>query len=68
MGAFRKYCYPNQLQDLLGASYQVMNFGIYDRTLQDQADKSYRLEKIYTAYTMEENCEAQIPDEERGIR
>ena len=35
MGAFRKYCYPNQLQDLLGASYQVMNFGICDRTLQD---------------------------------
>ena len=39
MGAFRKYCYPTQLQDMLGDSYQVLNFGICDRTLQNGADK-----------------------------
>lgn len=49
MGAFRRFCYPNQLQELLGSSYQVMNFGICDRALQDQADKPYRQEKIYEA-------------------
>ena len=54
MGAFRKYCYPNQLQELLGTSYQVMNFGICDRTLQDQADKPYRQEKIYAASLVSE--------------
>ena len=54
MGAFRKYCYPNQLQELLGNSYQVMNFGICDRTLQDQADKPYRQEKIYAASLVSE--------------
>ena len=49
MGAFRRHCYPNQLQELLGSAYQVMNFGICDRTLQDQADKPYRVEKICAA-------------------
>ena len=49
MGAFRKYCYPTQLQDMLGDSYQVLNFGICDRTLQNSADKPYRKEAIYKA-------------------
>ena len=49
MGAFRKYCYPTQLQDMLGDSYQVLNFGICDRTLQNGADKPYRKEAIYKA-------------------
>ena len=49
MGAFRKYAYPDVLQGKLGSSYQVMNFGICDRTLRDGADKPYRNEKIYAA-------------------
>ena len=49
MGAFRKYCYPTQLQKMLGNSYQVLNFGICDRTLQNGADKPYRKEAIYKA-------------------
>ena len=47
MGAFRKYAYPALLQDKLGDDYQVMNFGIGDRTLRDGADRPYRQEKIY---------------------
>ena len=35
MGAFRKYAYPALLQDKLGDDYQVMNYGICDRTLRD---------------------------------
>lgn len=49
MGAFRRFCYPNQLQELLGPSYRVMNFGICDRALQNQSDKPYRQEKICDA-------------------
>ena len=49
MGAFRRKAYPAVLQEMLGNEYQVMNFGICDRTLQDQADKPYRREKIYAA-------------------
>ena len=49
MGAFRKYAYPAVLQEKLGEAYQVMNFGICDRTLRDGADKPYRNEKIYAA-------------------
>ena len=49
MGAFRKYAYPAVLQEKLGDEYQVMNFGICDRTLRDGADKPYRNEKIYAA-------------------
>ena len=48
-GAFRKYAYPAVLQEKLGSRYQVMNFGICDRTLRDGADKPYRQEKIYAA-------------------
>ncbi len=47
MGAFRKYAYPAVLQGKLGDNYQVMNFGICDRTLRDGADRPYRKEKIY---------------------
>ena len=49
MGAFRKYAYPSVLQEKLGDGFQVMDFGICDRTLRDGADKPYRQEKIYTA-------------------
>lgn len=49
MGAFRKYAYPAVLQEKLGSTYQVMNFGICDRTLRDGADRPYRNEKIYAA-------------------
>lgn len=49
MGAFRKYAYPAVLQEILGERYQVMNFGICDRTLRDGGDKPYRQEKIYAA-------------------
>ena len=34
---------------MLGDSYQVLNFGICDRTLQNGADKPYRKEAIYKA-------------------
>lgn len=49
LGAFRTYAYPAVLQELLGPEYQVMNFGICDRTLSDDGDKPYRREKIYAA-------------------
>ena len=49
MGAFRKQAYPAALQEKLGSEFQVMNFGICDRTLRDAADRPYRQEKIYTA-------------------
>ena len=49
MGAFQKYAYPAVLQEKLGNEYQVMNFGICDRTLRDGADRPYRQEKIYAA-------------------
>ena len=49
LGVFRAHAYPAALQELLGPDYQVMNFGICDRTLRDAADKPYRQEKIYAA-------------------
>ena len=49
MGAFRKYCFPAVLQELLGSEYQVMNFGFCDRTLQDGADRPFRQEKLYAS-------------------
>lgn len=35
-------CYPAQLQELLGAKYQVMNYGVSGRTLTDVPERSYR--------------------------
>ena len=35
-------CYPAQLQELLGAKYRVMNYGVSGRTLTDVPERSYR--------------------------
>lgn len=35
-------CYPAQLQELLGARYQVMNYGVSGKTLMDVPERSYR--------------------------
>lgn len=35
-------CYPAQLQTLLGAHYQVINYGMSGRTLMDNTERSYR--------------------------
>lgn len=35
-------CYPARLQELLGAKYQVMNYGVSGKTLSDVPERSYR--------------------------
>lgn len=42
-----KYCYPTQLQNLLGDGYCVNNFGYSGRTASDSGDRPYRVEKLY---------------------
>ena len=42
-----KYCYPARLQELLGDSYCVNNFGYSGRTASDSGDRPYRAEKLY---------------------
>ena len=42
-----KYCYPAQLQRLLGDDYCVNNFGYSGRTASDLGDRPYRAEKLY---------------------
>jgi acyl-CoA thioesterase-1 len=39
--------YPAQLQDLLGPEYQVLNYGVSGRTLQDSGDAPYRDTAFY---------------------
>jgi acyl-CoA thioesterase-1 len=40
-------CYPNQLQRLLGAGFQVHNFGVSGSTLLNLGDKPYMKESAY---------------------
>ncbi len=42
-----KYNYPAQLQQLLGDSYCVNNYGYSGRTVSDSGDRPYRAEKLY---------------------
>jgi alpha-L-fucosidase len=46
-GADKGKSWPEQLQGLLGKSWQVMNFGLGGRTLLKQGDCPYWKEKIY---------------------
>ena len=48
-GAKSGHSYPSQLQGLLGAGYQVGNFGVSGRTLLKQGDFPYWKEKKYQA-------------------
>lgn len=41
--------YPAQLQTLLGSDYQVLNYGLFGRSLQMDAEKPYIKEKFYKA-------------------
>lgn len=41
------FSYPGQLQQLLGDSYRVINYGISGRTLLDSGDYPYRNEAFY---------------------
>lgn len=40
-------CYPNQLQRMLGADYEVHNFGVSGATLLNLGDKPYMKENAY---------------------
>jgi len=40
-------CYPNQLQRMLGAAYEVHNFGVSGSTLLNLGDKPYMKESAY---------------------
>ena len=42
-----KYCYPAQLQQLLGDGYCVNNYGYSGRTASDGGDRPYRAEALY---------------------
>ena len=44
-----KNCYPAVLGRLLGAGYEVRNFGVSGATLQKRGDKPYWTEKAFTA-------------------
>jgi len=46
-GAAPGKSYPSQLQDLLGATWEVKNFGVSGRTLLKQGDYPYWKEKAY---------------------
>jgi lysophospholipase L1-like esterase len=43
-----KSSYPAQLQNMLGDKYQVLNYGLSNRTLQSSGDTPYIKEKQYT--------------------
>ncbi|MDR1805678.1 MAG: GDSL-type esterase/lipase family protein [Clostridium sp.] len=45
----RKNSYPAQLQRLLGNTFQLLNYGLSNRTLQDEGDMPYRRNKLYSA-------------------